>query len=120
MGIAAPTIRFLAWQHRLRPLQPPVLLLGRQHVYVTYEELVEIIKDEGLIPSPVRSADISTNIPGWEEGLRRGYTSDRAVFQALAGHDVYALDNFSGEAADFMHDLNLPIPLDLSTTLSDR
>jgi SAM-dependent methyltransferase len=113
MGLAKTSIRFLAWQHRRRAFSGPVLLLGRQHVYATLDEVNELLREEGLTPQPVPGPDRVTNIAAWEEGRRLGYTTDRAVFQAISGLEVVALDNFGSEGAEVVHDLNLCLPGEL-------
>jgi SAM-dependent methyltransferase len=117
MGLTQSYIRLLARQHKLKPFQGPVLTLGRQAVYATYEQVREILISEGIEPQPLDpNQPLTTNIPTWIDATdsMSKFTSDHVVFQSLAGLSVFALDVSDYENADYVADLNFSVPNDLA------
>ncbi len=114
MGLAIPALRFLAREYARKPFGPAVLTLGRQNVYATYDEVVGLVRDAGLTPRPLPD-DFSreTNIPAWRGTPMAKHTSDAVFFRLLGCTDAAALDYSDAEGAEFIWDLNQPIPADL-------
>jgi hypothetical protein len=48
MGLTAPIIETLAREHKYRPLTGDVLLIGRQAIYLTAEQLLVLYRDFGI------------------------------------------------------------------------
>lgn len=111
MGLPRAALRFLVREHRRQPLCGAVLTLGRQCVYATYQDLLDICRDEGVTPTEL-PGDVPrhTNIPAWHGTPRERYTSDVAVFRTLGAAEVLALDCSAFEGAELVHDLNQPLP----------
>jgi len=111
MGLPTAALRFLVREHRRKPLGSAVLTLGRQCVYATYQDLLDICRDEGVVPAEL-PADVPrhTSIPAWHGTPRERYTSDVAVFRTLGAAEVLALDCSAFEGAELVHDLNQPVP----------
>lgn len=42
------TLRFLTRLHKEKAFEGPLLTLGRQHIYSTYDNLLKLINEEGL------------------------------------------------------------------------
>ena len=114
MGLSRPALRFLVRQHCRQPLSGPWLTLGRQCVYATFGEFVEICREEGVKPCEL-PPDCSrlTNIPTWQGTPRRRNASDQAVLRALGADEVLALDYSDFEGAELVCDLNQPVPAEL-------
>jgi hypothetical protein len=81
-----------------------VLSLGRQDVFVTRPQLVEIMREFGL--EPVGHADRTLSRKPSEAKLK--YISDEYLFQALGFSECKSLDASGYEAADIIFDLNKP------------
>ena len=114
MGFPRPALRFLAREHRRKPLMEPVLTLGRQGVQATHVEAAGIIREEGLTPVPAAAGeDVSTNIPTWKGTWNDCLTSDVAFFRLLGLRGCAALDVSDYEKPDYIADLNLPLPANL-------
>jgi len=115
MGLALPALRYLAREHKAKPFGEKVLILGRQYVFATYAEVLDLLKKEGINPQPLDSDfDITTNIPKWKKHpINKDHTSDVAFFKLL-GSKLYAMDISDYEGADYIQDLNNPIPDELN------
>ena len=114
MGCPLPVLHYLAREHRRKPFAGPVLTLGRQCVYATFDEVVRMLRAEGITPHPLPNGmSERTNLPGWRAGPEAAFTSDHAFFQALAGLDTVALDSSDYEQAEIIWDLNRPVPPEL-------
>lgn len=107
MGLAPSSIRFLAREHKNKPFKSPVLTLGRQVIWVTYDEVKRILISEGIQPQPLKDVtDLTTKIPTQSSG----YISDIAFFRLMNVEELYTLDFNDYEHADIIADLNKPIP----------
>lgn len=111
MGLAIPALRFLIREHRRRPFTGPILTLGRQNVHATYDQVCALLRSEGVTPQelPPQQSRI-TNIATWKRGIKACSTSDVAFFWSLANLEVFALDVSDWEGADYIWDINQPIP----------
>jgi len=106
MGLSASAIRFLAREHKNKPFIDPVLTLGRQAVWVTYDEVKKILISEGIQPQPLKQdSNLTTKIPTQPSK----FISDIALFRLLNVEELYALDVSDYENADIIADLNMPI-----------
>lgn len=111
MGLAKPALRFLAREHQRRPLEGDVLLWGRQCMYATFEEARSILVSEGIRPASLADGrGTRTNIADWRGTPRERYTSDVAFFEMLGASSVNALDCSDFEGAEYVWDLNTPVP----------
>lgn len=115
MGLSKPAIRFLIRQHRRRPLHGRVLTLGRQCVYATCEEVLAMLREEGVTPAiELSAAERRTNIPQWLGTPCEQNLSDVGLFRLLGAAEVHALDCSDFEGAEIIADLNQPLPADLA------
>jgi hypothetical protein len=114
MGLALPAMRYIVKENKRKAFQGPVLTLGRQYVFATYEDVVSMIRKEGVEPLEIPSKmSLKTNIPNWQNHpVRKHYTSD-VVFFKLLGLDLFSLDITDYEGSEYSHDLNMPISDDL-------
>ena len=114
MGLSKAALRFLIREHRRRPLCGSVLTLGRQCVYATYPQLVEICREEGITPVEISpDDDVTTNIPSWQGTDLEHNASDLSFFRMLGADQTLALDYSNFERAEIVADLNQPLPDDL-------
>ena len=115
MGLSLPSLRYLAREHKKNPFGEKVLVLGRQYVFATFNEVLNLMKKENIVPAKLDSDfEITTNIPKWKQHpSRKNHTSDMAFF-ALLGLKLYAMDISDYEGAEYVHDLNNPIPDELN------
>jgi len=114
MGLSLSALRFIIRQHLHRPLGPAVCTLGRQRVVATYQQVLDLVREEGWAPRPLEDGqDVSTNIPSWKNGPESKNTSDVVFFGLLGIDTLTTLDVSDYEAADIIWDLNKPIPTEL-------
>ncbi len=110
MGLSRAAVRFLAREHRRCPLGPALLTLGRQFIYLTFDQVRQILGEEGVtvhdLPEHVPR---QTNLPGWHQSPQADFASDLSLFHALGIASVVALDANDFEGADLVWDLNQPV-----------
>lgn len=106
MGLPVQIIDLLLRDHKKRPFAGPLLTLGRQEVMCSYEQLIGAFGKAGIEPAPLPKGTPLGAFPGvglaWQ-------TNDVALFGHL-NLETRRLDCSSFEGADYLHDLNLPIP----------
>jgi len=111
MGLSRPALRFLTRTARRQPFHGTWLTLGRQCVYATFTDLVQVCREEGVRPAELPpGCSVSSNIPSWQGTWHERNTSDVAVLRTLGAAEVLALDYADFEGAELVHDLNLPVP----------
>ena len=54
MGLANPALRFIAREHRRKPLTGPILTLECQDVFATLDEARSLLASEGIPPVACR------------------------------------------------------------------
>lgn len=114
MGLAKPALRFIAREHKRKPVAGPILTLGRQNVSATLDEVRQLLISEGITPTNLPSGEgTRTNIPSWFGTPYENNTSDVAFFKLLGATDIMALDYSNFENAEITYDLNYPVPNDL-------
>ena len=110
MGLAPSVIRFLAREHKNKPFKSPVLTLGRQAVWATYDEARKILISEGIQPQPLEEVtNLTTEIPTQSSK----YISDITLFRLMNVEELQSLDVSDYEYADVIVDMNKPIPIEL-------
>ncbi|MCZ6679497.1 MAG: class I SAM-dependent methyltransferase [Candidatus Poribacteria bacterium] len=114
MGLAKSALQFLAHEHKRKSFTGPALTLGRQDVHATFDEVLQLLKTEKVMPTALSlREDLRTNIPAWRGTPREGNTSDVIFFKLLGVNDLMALDCSTYENPDIVVDLNLPVPDEL-------
>lgn len=111
MGLQTAALRFLVREALRKPFSGSVLTLGRQCVYATFTQAVDICRQEGLTPARLpASLSLTSNIPSWQGTPLARNISDVALFQLLGARAVTALDYSAFEGAELVFDLNQPVP----------
>ncbi len=114
MGLPKAALRFLVRQHARKPLTGSVATLGRMCVYATYAELVEICRQEGVVPTQAApDSCVTSNIPAWRGTPLEQNASDVAFFRMLGVEQTRAIDCSDFENAEIIADLNQPVADDL-------
>jgi SAM-dependent methyltransferase len=110
MGLSRQMVDAIVREHTYSPIAGDVLLIGRQTVYLSPREALEIVADHGMSAGNIKVADIEIdhNTVRRREG---GETiSDAALFKLLGNDRVRALDHTDYEGAEVFHDLSNPLP----------
>lgn len=103
MGIAKGVVHLLSETKRDVPeFQGKILQLGRQHTFLTLEQLHTIVRKFGIDTSTIKSKSDDKRA-----------CDDEEVFGALKFEKVESLDYSSFENATHVNDLNLPVPAEL-------
>jgi len=104
MGLARGAIKMIAETIRDYHLRGRVLVIGKQDVWGTGQEVKRWLADSGLSPQ-AGTVELSLKGP-----LRdRGFVQDISVFQLMGFQEVVTLDNSDFEGAQVIHDLNLAV-----------
>jgi hypothetical protein len=113
MGLGVHAVEAIVREHAHKPICGSVLLIGRQTVYYSPDEILHLLFHFGI---DKRDVDLSTieldhdtveRKAGFE---RKALITDRALFRLLGLHNIRALDHTSYENADVIHDLRYPVP----------
>ena len=104
MGIARGAIRVLMTEANRRPFEGSIITLGRQDVFVTYEQLLRLADIAGFAAPRVIEPEITT-AANWAE---KGCISDSCLLRYLGFGDVQSMDVSDYEHATQIFDLNNP------------
>jgi SAM-dependent methyltransferase len=100
-------------EHLFKPIQGKVLCLGRQTISMTYDQLIELLKQENY-PLPRDCSFIKiTKDQKTLVGKGSDYVSDDVFFRFLGMDNVRVMDISKYEGADVIHNINMPIPEEL-------
>lgn len=103
--------RMLVRECVYKPITGKVLILGRQTIAMTYEQLIELLKQEKfpiadqVLKEVKMKYDSQTRI-----GKNTNYISDEVFFNLLGIKEFNVMDVSKYEGADIIHNLNEPIP----------
>jgi len=109
MSISKSLARFLVRKHKEQKFSGKLLALGKQFIYATHDEIVDIFRQEDssycyVVP---QLQNIS------KEKKHQNFIDDLTFFKMLGFDSVHSLDISSYQGAEILWDLNKPIPGDL-------
>jgi hypothetical protein len=108
MGLTIPSLRLIIREHKKHPFNGKMLTMGRMDVLATFEQILKLFAEENVVPCELDVTETKTsNIPGCEES---GFTSDTVFFGLLGVESLEAMDISDYEGAEYIHDLNMPVP----------
>lgn len=107
MGIARGAARLLLAEAAVRPFAGSVLQLGRQDIYFGSKGLKKWAAEQGV------RLDTTAPMQPNRRGVEVGDIDDVSFFRLLGFQRVSSLDYSGHEEADYILDLNLPVPEDL-------
>ncbi len=111
MGIQRFTANILLREHRFRPIEGQLLLIGRQAVRMTPRQAYDLVTQElGRALRQPESLDLDTLT---RSGQGKESVTDRAFFSLFSCADVHCLDISSYEGADIILNLSQTLPDDL-------
>ena len=108
MGIPRGSARLLLDEHRERPFSGTVLQLGRSSVYFTRSELESWAREQRV---PLQNTDDALSHDS--RLAAQGCMSDETFFAMLGFERVQSCDISEWEGADYILDLNEPVPREL-------
>ncbi|MBK8476484.1 MAG: hypothetical protein IPL39_09205 [Opitutaceae bacterium] len=107
MGLTRQIARAMLREHRFQPITGRVLTIGRQTIYLTPEELLKLLDEEGIAPRPDSPLTLDTQTV---HGKGRGFVTDVAFFQSFADVTCDSVDVSDYEGATVLANLNSEIP----------
>lgn len=107
-----PTLaRMIVREHLYKPIKGKILTLGRQNIGMTYEQCIELLKQENYPLSENRLNEIANKFDTKTRFRKEtNFISDDFFFGLLGINEVHAMDVSHYEGADIIHDLNIPVP----------
>lgn len=107
-----PTLaRLIVREHLYKPIEGKVLALGRQTIAMSYEQVIELLQQEGYMPPKHVLEEIEiTYDQTTRVGKGTNYITDEMFFGLLGVKELLVLDVSEYEGCDIVHDLNKPIP----------
>ena len=107
MGIAKGCLKaFLELKKTEEFAGKKILQLGRQHTFLSYDEIREIAKSFPVSINEAVPPSLSFN----QDLKKQGFVDDVTVFKMLGFETVHSLDSSDYEKATYIHDLNVPVP----------
>jgi hypothetical protein len=116
MGISALMVEMIMREHQYRPIRGDAVLVGRQTVYLTRNDFLDLLTRYGLTVPSDRRAEIGidqSTIDRMAGHTQKELVSDTAIFKAIGVESIRALDVSPYERAEIIHDLNIPVPQEL-------
>jgi len=113
MGLGYHVVEALIREHNYRPITGNVILIGRQAVYLTPQDILALLREHGVDVGAVTAAQIEIDRHTTNRFLdyaNQDLISDSALFRLLGVPKVLALDHSDYENAELIHDLTTPIP----------
>jgi hypothetical protein len=111
MGMGKHLIEAVIREHLHKPIAGDVLLIGRQTVYLSPDELVRTIREQGVsLQVDPSSIEVDQTTLDRRHGYAERLVNDAAFFKLLGARSVKALDHSPYEGADVIHDLRYPVP----------
>lgn len=106
MAIDYRMAKVILQEHKYRPLEGTILLIGRQTVTLTSEQARSLVESEGVQIRPDALDEIDTKTFGAEG---RHLITDRAFFSLFSTARMISLDVSDYEGASIIADINHPI-----------
>lgn len=114
MGLDVSMIEAVFRENAHHPIDGDVLLMGRQTVYLSPSDTLELMRKSGLEPQ-LRPEQIVLDMQAHDRDAKQmerqgALISDRSVFRLLGSKSVRALAHSDYEGAEVIHDLTQPLP----------
>lgn len=114
MGLDVNMVEAIFREHKHRPIDGDVLLMGRQTVYLSPAATLALLSANGLQPR-LKPGQIVVDTQTKNRDAKKMEThaeliSDRSVFELLGAKSVRALDHSNYEGAEVIHDLTASLP----------
>jgi len=116
MGIAHNIAAAIVREHQHRPITGDVVLIGRQTVYLTPGQAVDMVRRFGVEPAIENPAVDDRTLNRRPEFQNFDLVSDTGFFELLGVRSCRALDRSAYEGAEILHDLSEPLPAHLRET----
>jgi SAM-dependent methyltransferase len=116
MGLGLHAVEAIVREHAFKPVHGDVLLIGRQTVYYSPDEIVHLLSNFGVDTSGIDldTIELDQNTVDWKVGFEgKKLITDRALFRLLGARNIQAIDHSAYENAEVIHDLRYPLPAHL-------
>lgn len=111
MALTLTSLRLLSRANNRKPFTGPILTLGRQGIYASLDQCrAAIASQAGKVHPLPAGMDTKATLPAFRHPPYDRFTNDACAFWMMCGQEVEALDVSDHENADYIHDLNLPVP----------
>ena len=119
MGIGPAIVTALIREHLYKPIRGDVQIIGRQTVYFTPRDIIDLFAANGIDTAGVDVNAIELDRSTIDRRAKFAdvpLISDVALFKLFGAGKVVAMDHSDYEKADIIHDLRTPLPASLHGT----
>lgn len=109
MAITRHIANLILSEHKFKPIQNNVLLLGRQTVFMTPDQAIKLVESFGI---EIKSG-IKINFGSTADAPKNTFIEDKSFFSLFSEANVLACDISDYEGADIIFDLSDNPPPDL-------
>jgi len=109
MGLNRPAIKLIAESVRDQHMNGRVLILGKQDIWGTEQEVIRWLKESGVTPTAC-TVEISRK----DDFRRLGFIQDTSLFKLLGFREAVTLDYSDYEQAEIICDLGEPLPSEVA------
>lgn len=116
MGLGFDAIDAIFREHKYRPINGDVVIIGRQTVYFSPNEILDLMRAYGIpsaLPPEEITLDTETVNRRTDITQSKDLITDTSLFKILGVKSIRALDHSDYEGAEIVHDLMKPLPNEL-------
>jgi hypothetical protein len=122
MGLLPSSIRLLLQLHKRYLFKGPVLTLGNQEVWASYDDLASYFRDSGLSFTDPETIALHTSRLFRQDPdlamISDQFVHAKVLFRMLGISEYYDMDKFDSDSPIILHDLNLPVPKEFNNKFS--
>lgn len=113
MGFGLAGVKGILHEHKRREISGDFLFFGRQTIYASPDQAMQAIEDAGIKISENSKVEYDSSTLVGKQNPGR-FISDKSFFSLFCDAEIKSIDVSDYEGADIIHDLNTPIPDDLT------
>jgi len=114
MGLLPSSIRLLLQLHSRYSFTGPMLALGNQEIWATYDDLISYFNDEGLSFNEPDTIALNTSRLFRQDPnlalISDQFVHAKVLFGMLGISEYFDIDKFESDSPSILHDLNFPVP----------
>jgi len=122
MGLLPSSIRLFLQLHKNYSFKGPVLTLGNQEIWASYDDLVAYFAENNIpFEKPGSITPHTSRLFREDRYLSRiadRFVHAKVLFEMLGMQEYFDMDKFASDSPAILHDLNIPVPKDLQEKFS--
>jgi SAM-dependent methyltransferase len=110
MGMGIEAAQLILQEHRLRPLNGTLLMIGHPSTWFSPELAMQMIEAAGCRIRPGVSIELDTMTANAKAHPDRRWISDKSFFALFSDAEILTVDVSDYEGAELIHDMCRPLP----------